>query len=549
MTLSNKTSLNGTDLLEMFSMSTEFFESHVESINALNVFPVPDGDTGVNMYRTLSDMMDHARRYPSESAGEVINTMAQGSLRGARGNSGVILSQIIKGIAEETGTKKVLDVSDFAKALMHAKKEAYKAVGEPVEGTMLTVLARVADAACKNIDNRLTLSQMFDLLCVSAKETVKQTPSMMKLLRDSGVVDAGGQGLYVILEGCRQFINGTSPKELFLTPHNPVHPSTPVHQPVTNHIPEYGYCTQFLITAEALDLDFLRTAFKRIASSVVVAGTAQEAKVHVHTDDPGAILTYAITISSIHDIDIQNMDDQHDNFSSNLKGPDRTGTGDSVKLSVDIVAIVQGIGFQNIFTQLGTNKILIGGNTMNPSVKEILEVIDQSPSDHILLLPNNRNILSAARQAGNQSPKHVYVIPSTTIPHGICALLAYNSENALEENILNMTNSYSDILTGEITRATRSLNIRELSVKEDDYIGLIEHELAVSGEDLSKVLVDTLRKADVSENHFVSIYYGDQVTDDDVKLISESILSTFPNIDIDITLGGQPNYHIILSLE
>ena len=549
MTLSNKTSLNGKDLLEMFSSSTEFFASHVDSINALNVFPVPDGDTGINMYRTLSDMMDHTRRYPSESAGEVINTMAQGSLRGARGNSGVILSQIIKGIAEETRTKKLLNVSDFAKALIHAKQEAYKAVGEPVEGTMLTVLARVADTACENIDNKLTLAQMFDLICSSAKETVKQTPSMMKLLRDSGVVDAGGQGLYVIFEGCRQFINGTNSKELFLTPHSPAHSSAPIHPSITNHVTDYGYCTQFLLTAESLDLDFLRTEFKRIASSVVVIGTAQEAKIHVHTEDPGKILSYAINIGSIHDIDIQNMDDQHDNFTNNIDSSGHPENGNAVKLPVFVIAIVQGMGFQNIFTQLGANKILVGGNTMNPSVKEILEIIDHSPSDHILILPNNRNIVSAAYQAANQSIKDVYVIPTTTIPHGICALLAYNSENALEENITNMSNSYSDILTGEITRATRSLNTGELSIKEGDYIGLIEHELVVSGEDLSKVIVDTLRKADVSENHFVSIYYGDQVTDDDVKLISEGILSSFPNIDIDIALGGQPNYHIILSLE
>ena len=548
-----KIRLDGNDLRGMFSYATRLFEHNVDTINALNVFPVPDGDTGINMFLTLESIVKEAADAEGSSAGEAAAAMARGALMGARGNSGVILSQFFKGIALELDGKFDFGAAELVSALQSAKRQAYEAVGEPVEGTMLTVISNVAKAVQAKFDTGTSILDLFDTACVIAKESVALTPTMLPVLRDAGVVDAGGHGLFVILEGIRLYMKG---EELDT---KPIPPPAPVGVTggtgiVSNRFlgdakeKSYGYCTQFLIHGQNLDLNEVRNKMVSLANSTVVIGDNSVVKVHVHSDDPEAVTRYANSIGTVSQLQMDNMDEQHREYSITHKS-DTNEDSTPVVPPISIVAMAFGQGLEDVFANLGAERTISPRDVMNPSVQEILDVVESISSDTVIFLPNNPNILPAARQVAELSDKKFIVISSTTMPQGVTALLAFNSEKDLGENLADMESALSTVRTGEICQAVRSVVLNGVSVKKGQIIGLLDRKLVVSGDDPLEVTVSLVLSAEISDGDLVTLYWGKQVSQIDADAVKQRMEAIIPGIEVEIVPGGQTHYHYILSIE
>ena len=544
---SAKTRFDGDDLRAMFSCATRLFEHNVEAINALNVFPVPDGDTGTNMFLTLRDVMKEAERAQSASAGEIASAMARGALMGARGNSGVILSQFFKGIALELGDKADFGAPELAAAFQSAREHAYKAVGEPVEGTLLTVISSVARAAQERSEAGATVQEVFDSVCDAAIESVALTPTMLSVLRDAGVVDAGGHGLSVILEGIRLYVRGEEVDTKQVTPPAPVGVEVgagTVSQEFLESTEEdlYGYCTQFLIQGQDLDPEAVREKMTSLARSTVVVGDDTMVKVHVHADDPGAIMSYAVSLGTLSQVKMDNMDEQHREYSVARRQDGRVAP-------LAVVAVAWGQGLEAVFADLGAARVLPAGDTMNPSIQEVLDVIESVPSDTVIFLPNNRNIVPAAEQAVQLSKKTLRVVPTTTIPQGIAALLAFNPEKDPDENLSNMERTLTTVRTGEVCQAVRPVVLNGVTVRKDQIIGLLDRALVAAGDEPSEVLVSLVRSAGVAEGDLITLYWGQQITQDDADAARQRVEAAVPGVEVEVVPGGQPHYHYILSIE
>ena len=535
----------------MFRAATRLFEHNVDLINALNVFPVPDGDTGTNMYLTLCDTLSKAESVGSASAGQVASAMAEGALWGAKGNSGVILSQFFKGIAQEFEGKADFGPVELASAFQRARENAYKAVGDPKEGTLLTVISSVAESSQRCVDSGGTMLDMVDAICSAAKETVALTPTMLPVLRQAGVVDAGGQGLSVILEGVRLNLNGEEAQGAEIAPPEPigVEDSTGVVSQdflaaTTDEL--YGYCTQLLVEGQGLDLEVVRAEMSSLAQSTVVIGDENALKVHVHAHDPGPIISFAVSLGTLSQVKIENMDEQHREFSAARRQDSGSETATS---AVAIVAVAWGQGLETIFTDLGAWNILAAGDTMNPSVREILDAVDSAPSDNVIFLPNNRNIVQAARQAVELSSKTLRVVTSASIPQGVAAMLAFNPDTELDANATEMELALPSVRTGEICQAVRPVQLGGVSVSEGQIIGILEHELVAAGDDPNEVLLSLLREAEISEGDLVTLYSGEPVTEDDADTAWIQVTVEFPGAEVEVVAGGQPYYHYIVSIE
>ncbi|MDP6402397.1 MAG: DAK2 domain-containing protein [SAR202 cluster bacterium] len=538
--------LDGEDLRAMFTVATRLFESNIEAVNVLNVFPVPDGDTGTNMFLTLQDMMRATEAVRDSSAGEFASAMARGALMGARGNSGVILSQFFKGIAQELHDKSDFGSGELASALRSAREYSYRAVGEPVEGTMLTVISSVADAAARSADSGATLQGLLDAVCQAAEETVALTPTMLPVLRDAGVVDAGGFGLSIILEGVRLYVAGEESDLAEIQPPEPVGVEATgrvVSQQFLEATDEelYGYCTQFLIEGEDLDLEGVRGRLITMARSTVVVGDGTLLNVHVHVDDPGPIVSYAVSMGRLTHVKIESMDEQHREYSVARRRE---------AAAVSVVAVAWGSGLETVFSGLGASGILPAGDTMNPSINEIIAAIDNAPSDLVIFLPNNKNIVPAARQAVEMAAKSMSVVPSTTIPQGIAAMLAFNPEVDLKENISKMEQKLSSVRTGEICRAVRPVELGGVSVKEGQIIGLLERKLVAASDEPTETLVSLLKEAGVFDGAVVTLYSGQEMPDEEANSALKRVQTDFPGADeVQLVAGGQPHYHYIISIE
>ena len=553
-----RTRFDGDDLRAMFSVATQLFERNVGIVDALNVFPVPDGDTGTNMFLTLRDVMKEADGLQSASAGEMASAMARGALMGARGNSGVILSQFFKGVALELEGKADFGAADLGLAFQSAREHAYKAVGEPVEGTMLTVISSVARAAQESADAGGTVHELFDVSCEAAREAVALTPTMLPVLREAGVVDAGGQGLSVILEGIRRYARGEEVEVAELEPPAPVGVPVGVQagagvvsQEFLQATDEelYGYCTQFLIQGQGLDPEAVREQMSSLANSTVVVGDDTAVKVHVHAHDPGPIVSFAVSLGTLSQVKIDSMDEQHREYSvarHREAGPEPS----KAKVApIAVVAVAWGRGLETVFTDLGASNILAAGDTMNPSTNEILESVESALSDNVIFLPNNRNIVPAAMQAVEITNKSLKVVPSKTIPQGIAAMLAFNPEKDLDDNVSDMESTLSTIRTGEVCRAVRPVTLNGVAVDEGQIIGLLERELVVAGDEPTDVLMSLVQAADVSDGDLVTLYWGQALTQDDADAARELVEAAFPKAGVEAVPGGQPHYHYIVSIE
>ncbi len=539
-------SVNGKEFREMLSTATSWLEKSSSDIDALNVFPVPDGDTGTNMLLTMRSSVDESFATTATGLGEIAKAFAKGALMGARGNSGVILSQIWRGVAESLVDKKTMVAADFVDALKNAAVVAYKGITNPVEGTILTVVRDAGTAGAKALENGTTeMIAVMEAIVTGAGESVANTPELLPALKEAGVVDSGGQGLYTILEGSLRYLRGEAEQMQFRKP-----------QMITSNIPTpvriqqlspadevpYGYCTEFMLKGTGLDTEKIRTRLKREGVSLIVVGDAETVRIHVHALDPGKVVRYATSLGTIHQVSIRNMDEQYRDFMELQK---------SKSLSVDTatVAVVAGDGLAEVFTSLGATAIVPGGQTMNPSTKDILQAVMAVSSDKVIILPNNKNIILTAEQVKSLTDKTIEVIPTRTIPQGVAALLAFDYEADYQTNAGLMKDAQSQVRTIEITRAVRAAQLDGLSIKKKQSIGLLDGELLAAGKDSEDILRKMLDKIDVNQSEIVTIYYGADTTQEEASVISESIRVQYPQLQVEVVKGGQPYYDYIVSIE
>ncbi len=539
-------SLSGQELRDMFIAATDWLEKSALDIDALNVFPVPDGDTGTNMLLTMRSTIEEAYRAPDHSASAVSQAIATGALMGARGNSGVILSQIWRGVAQGLAGKEKFTGKDLADALQQASVAAYKGINNPVEGTILTVAKDVAAAAQEQATGvNADLISILEAAVNAASKSVANTPNLLDVLKDAGVVDAGGQGLYTILEGALYYLRGDievlqSRKPGMIASDIPLSVRTP--QMMAEHEEPYGYCTEFLLKGEGLDPDKLRKKLEKKGQSLIAVGDESTVRVHIHTLDPGKILSYAASLGTVHQISIRNMDEQHQDYLEMQKG--RMPTVD-----IGIIAVVAGDGLTDVFTSLGVTAIVPGGQTMNPSTQNLLRAVEAVPSDKVIILPNNKNIVLTANQVQSLTKKVIEVVATETIPQGIAALLAFNSEADLERNAQAMNRAKSSVKSMAVTRAVRAAKLGGLDIKKKQAIGFLEKELVVAGDSTADVLAQVLAKADLDEAEVVTIYYKGDAEKTELELVTHSIREQHPHLEIELVQGGQPHYHYIVSVE
>jgi len=538
-------SISGQELREMFAAATGWLEKSSAEIDALNVFPVPDGDTGTNMLLTMRSTIEEAYRAPDRSASAVAHAMAHGALMGARGNSGVILSQILRGLAQSLTEKESLTATDLASALQESSAMAYKGMSNPVEGTMLTVIKDIATAVQAEVagDDGDVVAVM-ETAVNAAGESVANTPNLLDVLRQAGVVDAGGQGLHTIFDGALRYLKGEMEQMRFRKPQiivTDMHATKLPQMIAADEIP-YGYCTEFLLKGEKLDTDKMRKKLEKKGESLIVVGDDATARVHIHTLEPGDVISYASSLGTLHQVSIRNMDEQHHDYLEIQK--DRGPAVDTA-----IVAVVAGEGLADVFTSLGVTAIVPGGQTMTPSTKDLLQAVEGAASDKVIILPNNKNIVATANQVQSLTEKKIEVVPTTTIPQGVAALLAFDYEANLESNTQIMTRAMATVKTIEICRAVRSAKLGDLKIKKKQPIGFLDGDMVVVGESGLEVLNKMLSKLGLSKVEVITIYYGADTKSAEAEQVASDIRSRYPQLQIEVVRGGQPHYNYIISIE
>ncbi|MBI2860542.1 MAG: DAK2 domain-containing protein [Chloroflexi bacterium] len=538
-------SISGQELRDMFATATGWLEKSAAEIDALNVFPVPDGDTGTNMLLTMRSTVEESYRAPDHSAAGVANAMARGALMGARGNSGVILSQFWRGLAQGLNGKDAITARDLADAFQRSTEAAYKGLTNPVEGTILTVIKDAAAAArAKAAAEDADVVSVMEAAVEAAAQSVADTPRLLKVLRDSGVVDAGGQGLYTILDGALRHLRGEAAEMRFRKSQiivNPEASAARLPQMVGADEVPYGYCTEFMIKGTGLSPERTKKRLRTRGESLIVVGDDTTIRVHIHSLDPGSILRYGTRLGTVHQISVRNMDEQHQDFLEMQK--DKAAAGE-----ISIVAVVAGDGMEEVFSSLGA-VIVPGGQTMNPSTRDLLQAVESVPSEKVIILPNNKNIVLTARQVPSLTGKTVEVVPAETVPQGVAALLAFDYEAKLQTNVRIMTCALSSVKSIEITRSVRSTRLGDIEIKKGQPIGLLDGDLVAAGNDNLAVVNDVLSRIDMEKAGIVTIYRGGEAGPEEAEALSASIRERFPQLQIEIVRGDQPHYDYIISIE
>jgi DAK2 domain fusion protein YloV len=553
---------DGQDLKKAILAGAASLEEHREIINALNVFPVPDGDTGSNMSATMQAAIRAIVNSKETSAGVIAARLAHGALLGARGNSGVILSQILRGLAQGLDKKQTFSAPDLALALQEAQRLAYRAVIKPVEGTILTVIRETAEAAQLSAQRGDDLVALMQEVIIAARQSVARTPELLPILKQAGVVDSGGQGLCSILEGVWHYVRGDSGQLAASTavidatmpgavnPTITPSPETAVKKGRVKIEEEFGYEVVFLLRGEKLDVNKIRqTIIDMGGVSTVVAGDEKMLKVHTHTSWPGKILDYAVGLGSLLDINIENLQEQSLTYAAESEAEHAAAQEQPAAHQVATVAVVSGPGFERVFRSVGLTAIVPGGQTMNPSTEELLTAVNSVDAGQVILLPNNSNVILSARQVLNLSSKEVYIVPTETMPQGIAALLGFNFEADFETNCKAMTEAAQSIQTAEITTATRTVQLDGVRVREGDYIGLVNGDLVIAGQDMEYVIHETLQRMNIERYEIVTLYYGEDMTRQQAEETARSIKQKYSQLEIEVVDGGQPHYAYILSAE
>lgn len=533
---------DGAALRRALIGGTLWLEKNAAVVDALNVFPVPDGDTGTNMLLTMRSAMNQVDGLSVDDLDQVAEAAARGALLGARGNSGVILSQIMRGLASSMLGRRSLDGPGLAAALEEAAQTAHRGVYAPVEGTMLTVMREAAERGRSAAQAGATAAEVLRAATEEARESVARTPLLLDVLRAAGVVDAGGQGLYFLLDGMLRFLEGrleidrvaSAPVALGAAEYAATH--------VSEDQPIYGYCTEFLLSGDALDVGAVRERIARMGDSTLVVGDPSMIRVHVHSFDPGAVLSYAAGLGTLSRIKIENMQEQHETFVRSRKAASQTG-------KVSIIAVAAGAGLTEVFLSLGAELVVPGGQTMNPSVEQLLEAVERAANETVILLPNNGNIIPAAQQAVGMASKKLIVVPTRFIPQGVAALLAFNLESAPEESARLMVEAAAAVRTGEITRATRSIHLDGREVREGDSIALLDDRLVATSAENEQALLALLDAAQAANAELVTLYTGHGVGDERAATAARLVRDAYPDLQVEVVAGGQPHYAYIVSIE
>ena len=556
------TNIDAKTLQKMFLAGAKNLEAKKEWINELNVFPVPDGDTGTNMTLTIMSAAKEVGGIENPDMVSLAKAISSGSLRGARGNSGVILSQLFRGFTKEIKEFDTIDAVVLANACERAVETAYKAVMKPKEGTILTVAKGMADRAREVVLETDDLEYMIDEIIKHGDYVLSQTPEMLPVLKQAGVVDSGGQGLMEVIKGAYDAFLG---KELDLTIVGAKAPSGTVTvsaDDIDTADIKFGYCTEFIIMLEKeydmdKELEF-KAYLESIGDSIVVVSDDDIVKVHVHTNDPGLAIQKALTFGSLTKMKIDNMREEHqerlikdaEKVAAEQKAKEEEAKKNEPRKEVGFIAVSIGEGMNEIFAGLGVDQIIEGGQTMNPSTEDVLNAIDKVNADNIFVLPNNKNIILAAEQAMKLTKdKNIIVIPSKTVPQGITAIINYVQDLDAEANKENMIAEMLKVKTGSVTYAVRDTVIDAKEIKENDIMGIGDAGIVSVGTDLFKTTIDMISKLVDDDSEIISIYYGQDVTEEDAQAVADKVEELYADVEVDVNYGGQPIYYYVLSVE
>jgi DAK2 domain fusion protein YloV len=528
--------IDGQELKQAMAGATAWLERQAAAINALNVFPVPDGDTGTNMTLTMRATVAAVAASPEHHLGKMAAAMAHGALLGARGNSGVILSQIIRGFAKAVEQESELDGAGLARALAGASKTAYAGIAQPVEGTMLTVIRRAAEAAGMAAAAGSNFEQVLVAATEEARRAVAETPTQLEVLRQAGVVDAGGQGVYVILDGMLRTLRGQAPAEAALAP------SEPVAATAFSGEQTYGYCTQYLIQGSKLDPAAVQRELEALGDSLLVVGDDTLVRVHLHTFDPGAALQVGTRLGILRNVSVENMQLQHEVWREERQRVVPTP-------GISVVAVAAGEGFQELFRSLGVVEIVPGGQTMNPSAEELLAAIERAPTTDVILLPNNANILLAAQQAQKLTSRNVAIVPTRSLAEGVAAALALRHDADLATNVEAMRDAAAAVTTGEITVAIRDATFDGLTIRQGQAMGLLDDQVVAVGDSVEEVFWLLLPKLHVEQASLLTLYPGEGGKLAAAQALAERVQERYPHLQVEVVPGGQPLYPYILSCE
>jgi DAK2 domain fusion protein YloV len=531
--------IDGPLFKKLFSDADQLLHRHVEALNAINVFPVPDGDTGTNMHLTLHAGVEELTNPGNRTLSEAAHALAHGTLMGARGNSGVILSQVLRGFDSAFASRETISGADISAAFKGAEDAARSAISQPREGTMLTVIGDVARALAERQPGAAL--EALDLAVFEANTSVARTPDLLPVLKEAGVVDAGGAGLAIILEGLARSLRGDT-LDIDLAPRGSVREDWRTSSALHQEGDEHGYCTEFVINGPGLDAGTVQERLPSFGSSLLVVDGDGLIRVHLHTEDPDAAIAYGRTLGDLSHVKVDNLEEQVSRFAAATpRAP--------VASSIDIVAVVNGPGIEAAFRGIGMAHPVRGGQTMNPSAGEVLAAIDACGANEVVVLPNNRNIIAAARQAAGKSPKRVAVIPSASVPQGLAAALALNRDLTFDENVDAMERALTTVRSAEVTRAVRDTTIDGRNVRVGQSIGIVEGRIRVVEDDLSSAVHGCLVEMFSEGMSLLTIYSGADVRDAEVDALAESIKVSYPSLEVEPVRGGQAHYPYILSLE
>lgn len=537
--------IEGNMLKDMFVSGANNLQNHKDLVDKLNVFPVPDGDTGTNMSLTISYAMKELAKVENNNITDIGKSLSKGSLMGARGNSGVILSQIIRGFSKSIEGKEQLTTEDLAKAFKNGSDTAYKAVIKPIEGTILTVVRESGEYAIKASKKEKDLVKFLEMVIDEANKSLERTPELLKNLKEAGVVDSGGKGLVLIYEGMYEALKGNPIKAKDLNYSN-VQEVKQAGTAINTEDIKFCYCTEFILESNSISDTEIRDIMLKYGDSLAVVGDEGIIKVHVHTNDPGLVLQDALKYGQLVTIKIENMKLQHEN--TLIEEANETAQLSEEK-EYGFIATSMGEGLAKIFKDFGVDYIIEGGQTMNPSTEDFMKAIDSINAKNIFIFPNNSNIIMAANQAKELSEKNIIVIPTKNTPQGFTALVNFNADASVEENEQALMESLSMVKSGQVTFAVRDTVMNDVEVKEGNIIGIAESKLMDAGESVDEITTSLVEKLVDEDSAIVTLFYGEDVTEEDANNLRDELEEKFEDLDIELYYGGQPLYYYLISVE
>ena len=546
--------INGLVLAKMIDLGARNLAKNAEKINSLNVFPVPDGDTGTNMNLSMSSGAKETAANTVENIGELGKSFSKGLLMGARGNSGVILSQLFRGMSQYIVDKKEIDSKEFAAAIQNGVSIAYKAIIKPVEGTILTVAREAAEAGVKKAESTTSVIEVMEAIYAEAQESLKRTPDLLPILKEVGVVDSGGQGLVCVYQGFVAALKGEEIDGLDAVETNIVDMQFEDDHDMDFMSPEdivYGFCTEFTVRLDKdkkeFDEDQFRKDMSEFGDSLLVISDSEYVKIHVHTETPGEVFNYGQQYGELIKIKSDNMREQHREVLRKQESKQAT-TSKEVKEQA-MISISMGSGLSKVLTSMGVDYVVEGGQTMNPSTEDIMKAIKEVNAKNIYIFPNNKNIQLAAKQAAELAEENVFVIESKTAPQDLAAVMVFNPQAAPEENFANMQEVLSTVSTLEITHAVRDTNIEGVEIKKDEFMGIRNGKIVVSNLSLNTVLEELLEKSIDEDTEIVTLYLGEESTEEYTDFLEQLIEEKYPDVEVELIESGQPVYPYIIGVE